>query len=393
MICDYHDERVCLLPFWSGQTTYGESGIFIGEDGEFPLLFPPRQVLSVTSSDLTVTYREGLDFEVTDGGRIRRLPRGTMPFISERDYYADDPQWLLVTKRNGKDVHTYCGDGYNMYRLQVCVTYTHDTPKDAPMPPDRSDRYERLLSKLQAGEDVTVLLLGDSITAGASSTFLCGRPPYMLPWTLLSVHELARRYGYRVRHVNTGLEKVARIPAEDAIFGDRGTITYINTAVGGWRITNGIGRFEEHVGQWIRRYGCDLFILAFGMNDKTVTAEEEISCFRTILDQVLREQPSAALLTVSTMLPNPDANERWNTLQYTFEPAMIPMAEEYQQKGIPCSVVPMTTMSRWILSHKRFCDITGNNINHPNDFLIRLYAQTLLRTLTGLPAEYDEMKK
>ena len=77
MICAYHDERVCLLPFWSGQTTYGESGIFIGEDGEFPLLFPPRQVLSVTSSDLTVTYREGLDFEVTDGGRIRRLPRGT----------------------------------------------------------------------------------------------------------------------------------------------------------------------------------------------------------------------------------------------------------------------------------------------------------------------------
>jgi hypothetical protein len=90
------------------------------------------------------------------------------------------------------------------------------------------------------------------------------------------------------------------------------------------------------------------------------------------------------------MLPNPEANERWNTVQHTYEAAMIPMTEDYWSRGIPCAVVPMTTMSRWILSHKRFCDVSGNNINHPNDFIVRLYASTLLHTLTGKASETQE---
>ncbi|MBQ9086469.1 MAG: SGNH/GDSL hydrolase family protein [Clostridia bacterium] len=379
----YCEETLRLLPLWEEQTTYGESGMFIGEEDKFPLLFQPHKILSVTSSDLTQIYREGVDFKVTEDGYIQRLPGSHIPFISKEEYYADDPEWILVTKRDGKDVHTYWGEGDTMYQWQICVNYTHGTPKDASIPADHSSRYERVLTKLQNGENITVLFLGDSITAGANSTYQSNRAPYMYPWTLLSVHELARRYGYRVHHVDTKLEKVAKVPAEDAVYGNRGTITYINTAVGGWRITNGMSRYEERVSQWIQDYGCDLFVLAFGMNDKTVTAEEEVRDFRTILDQVIAESPNTALLTVATMLPNPLANERWNALQYTFEPAMLPMAEDYWSRGIPCSVVPMTTMSRWILERKRFCDVSGNNINHPNDFLVRLYAQTLLRTLTG----------
>ena len=32
---------------------------------------------------------------------------------------------------------------------------------------------------------------------------------------------------------------------------------------------------------------------------------------------------------------------------------------------------------------KRYRDVTGNNINHPNDFVVRLYAQVLLKTVFG----------
>lgn len=32
---------------------------------------------------------------------------------------------------------------------------------------------------------------------------------------------------------------------------------------------------------------------------------------------------------------------------------------------------------------KRFQDCTANNINHPNDFMMRIYAQTVLYTLFG----------
>ena len=43
----------------------------------------------------------------------------------------------------------------------------------------------------------------------------------------------------------------------------------------------------------------------------------------------------------------------------------------------------MTAVSLDVLKHKEFKDYTGNNINHPNDFFSRVYAQVLLQALIG----------
>jgi len=32
---------------------------------------------------------------------------------------------------------------------------------------------------------------------------------------------------------------------------------------------------------------------------------------------------------------------------------------------------------------KRYYDMTGNNVNHPNDFLVRAYAQAVLTAISG----------
>ena len=48
------------------------------------------------------------------------------------------------------------------------------------------------------------------------------------------------------------------------------------------------------------------------------------------------------------------------------------------------SVADMTDMHKKLLATgKRYRDMTGNNVNHPNDFLARVYAQVILRTLIG----------
>ena len=41
----------------------------------------------------------------------------------------------------------------------------------------------------------------------------------------------------------------------------------------------------------------------------------------------------------------------------------------------------MTAVHESLLQRKRYADMTGNNINHANDYLARVYAQTLLKTL------------
>ena len=46
-------------------------------------------------------------------------------------------------------------------------------------------------------------------------------------------------------------------------------------------------------------------------------------------------------------------------------------------------VADMTTFHEALLAQKRYCDMTGNNVNHPNDFLARAYAQVLFQTVVG----------
>ena len=83
------------------------------------------------------------------------------------------------------------------------------------------------------------------------------------------------------------------------------------------------------------------------------------------------------------MLPNPDANEKWNLNQKYFEAEFKTIAEELRAEGHNAAVTPMTSMSASILERKLFRDWTGNNVNHPNDFMIRIYATVVLKTLLG----------
>jgi hypothetical protein len=41
----------------------------------------------------------------------------------------------------------------------------------------------------------------------------------------------------------------------------------------------------------------------------------------------------------------------------------------------------MTDMHSALLQKKRLFAMTGNNVNHPNDFLASVYAQTILKIL------------
>jgi len=50
--------------------------------------------------------------------------------------------------------------------------------------------------------------------------------------------------------------------------------------------------------------------------------------------------------------------------------------------GAGAALADMTTLWRDLLARKSVHDLTGNGINHPNDFGHRLYAQVILGLLT-----------
>ncbi len=382
-----YDLERYMRPLWNGGRVDNETVMFVGREDTPALTYPASEILSVRSYDLKTEYREGVDYRL-ENGRVVLTAETTIPYMEESAYYTDDEQYqMLVTVGNrlqGK--YTYWGERTTITKWQVAVTYRTAAAWPWSVPVCQRERYARLLEKLEKGEDVTFLFYGDSITAGANASSAVGVEPYAPTWPQMFTQYVAKAYGYRVRYVSEGVAQ-GFAGGEETVFGTRGTITYVNTAVGGWNVAHGNEHAAEHLTAFVEKYGCDLFVVAFGMNDGHITAEQERAGEEALIGCMREQAADTAVVIVAPMLPNPQAINGWFAAQATFEPELAAAADALQEGGVPCALCPMTSMSRALLTRKRFLDCTGNNINHPNDFLGRLYAQTLFETVVG----YDSL--
>ncbi len=375
-IYERFDLDTWLLPIWKGNVVYNETVMFVGENDRATLLYTPDKIISVRSYQLDVEYEEGIDYKL-EGGKLVVLPGTRIPVCPISTYYPDEGRFHML--RDGKIVPALYGEGRTMTRWQVAVTYKHSGTWSGIDVASYADRYARFINKLKNGEDVTVFFYGDSITFGANASNTSA--PYTPLWAMLFCQYAAKRYGYTVKYI-TG-------DREDTVYGTNGTIRYINTAVGGWTTEAAIHNFGTHVTPYVEEHGCDLFVIALGMNNTESTAAHFCGLLEELIEMVISKASKTDLVLVSTMIPNPHLTKKnptdWcpNGDQATFEAKMLTLAEVLNDKGTSCSVCPMTSLSQYIHSKKRFRDTSGNNINHPNDFLVRLYAQSLCQTVFG----------
>ena len=92
------------------------------------------------------------------------------------------------------------------------------------------------------------------------------------------------------------------------------------------------------------------------------------------MDTARTANPDVEFILVSPILANPDTY--FNGTQSKYLPALL----ELETEGT--CVADLTSIHTYLLQKKTYTDMTGNNVNHPNDFLIRFYAQVLEATLT-----------
>lgn len=371
-----------MQSLFSGNTVVNETVMFLDKGTEKALMYKADQILTVTSYDGWVVYEKGVDYELRDG-KLYIPETSSIPCITSKRYYNPGEPTPLMADHNGKAVYVYWGEGALITDWQIQVTYTHSDTWEGYVQESQKDVYKDFIRKLQSGEDVTIVFYGDSITFGASASFIYGYAPGRYSYPLLFTQALADLFGYTVRYIPTGLEGTSRIPAEDYVAGTRGTITYVNPAVGGWTTQDGLSHFDEYIKPIVGQYGCDLFVDAYGMNDPAVRPQSVRANTRVMLDELLEIAPNTAIMLVSTMLPNPTAIGGVNGNQYQHEEQFLLLAEAYQNNGIPCAVACVTSVNQSILEHKEYMDYTGNNLNHPNDYFCRVYAQVLLQTLYG----------
>ena len=373
-----------MQPIFAGNTVKNETVMFLDKGDVRSLLYPIQNVVSVTNYDGTVTYEEGKDYVIEDG-KIKITEDSSIPVITRAVYYNFPTHELIniTAKYEGKNVNIYWGEGKPMTDYQMNVTYTHESRWEGFVSESNMEVYANFIQKLVNGEDVTLFFYGDSITHGASASFIDRYAPWQYSYSLLFTQALADLYGYTVKFVNTGMQGAPIVPDADYVAGDRGTITYVNPSVGGWTSQNGKDNISTYVTPFVEEYGCDLFLIAYGMNDGGSSARTVARNMEAVLDAVLEKDPDCSLMFVSTMVPNPNATNGWYGYQDKQEADLLKTAAKYVKNGTPCAVACVTSASKAVLEHKEFQDYSGNNINHPNDFFCRVYAQVILQTLIG----------
>ena len=121
-------------------------------------------------------------------------------------------------------------------------------------------------------------------------------------------------------------------------------------------------------------------MIAFGMNEAVSSGEAFRANIEEIMDTIHAKNPDTEFLLVSCMMPNCDAETFAQNRLKEQEEALYAIQKE--RTDLAVGVVPVHSM---FLSMQEMCkrhtDYSGNNVNHPNDFGVIVYAQMILNAL------------
>ena len=337
-----------LRPFWLSKVMEGESVLFVKENDstvpEVALLFEPTKILAVRSSAGEVTYDEGRDYVWKQGTRTITLPKGSrIPCKTPKDLRRPaGSQKYSLTHRDGNGEILF-GAGHEYQDMQTTVTYEHelgDWPD--PVPTFVGKQLPHTLAKLETGRPLTLVVLGDSISTGCNASGWAKTPPFQPPFQRLFAKNLESVYGSK--------------------------IILKNFAVGGTDSSWGL----QNIGQVVPS-DPDLVIIAFGMNDDPGgrSADDYQANIRGVIDAVRKEKPNAEFILIATMLGNKD----WTIIRPELFPQYRDALDELCGPGVV--LADMTSIWTELLNRKEDWDMTGNGVNHPNDFGHRIYAQVL----------------
>lgn len=345
---------VCAEYIFGGTTVYFETMMFVAEkDGSFvPVrtLFEPDEIIAVQSTSLETVYARGLDYTIRDGG-IMPAENTSMPYFKHDQYYlGNDAAIKSFPMAEGRLVFE---EGAYFHERQICVSYVHSQGQKCPIAEDKSAKLPKVREKIKNKKEINVLFNGDSIAVGANSSGMkaINVKPHIPPFPDLFAYKIEKTHNMKVN--------------------------LANIAVGGTSSSWGIEQSAKYLGD-DKNAGPDLYVIAFGMNDASgkIPAENYISNIKAIIAGARSIYPDCEFILVATMLPNP-VLPGFSGPHAEYAKQLLALENEISG----AAVADMTAMHQFLLEKKRYQDMTGNNVNHPNDFLARIYAQLLLRTL------------
>ena len=358
-------------PIWKTDISYAEAS-FVRENENgviepLQLLYPIDEIISVRSYDLKTLYEKGKDYRVSADGRLEIVAGGAIPYLAFKDFIFDDGG---VSLAEGTPINYAEHPGKKLVYGEIsmpkggisqwvlAITYKHSAKSVVNVPASKRENFAAFINKLNAGESVTVVSIGDSITEGWSSTKVKGnRAPFCPPYNEMFINYLEAKFpSAKIKFCNQGVS---------------GTCT------------------DKANTDNVIAENPDLLMIAYGMNDGCGRAPETyVNDISNIIEKVAAACPDVTVLVVGTCLPNKDMS--WGVggpsiLKYhTDYPAALNEAEKnWREKGYNVSYADVTTANVEMFERKAYHDVTGSGSNHPNDYMHRVYTQVIIQTVLG----------
>ena len=356
-------------PLWKGNIIYNEV-VFPEADRNgnltFELMYEPDEIITVHDGTYSAQYLQGVDFTV-EGNKLTLLKTGSIKWYA---YDYIHPQ----TNPNNLGWYDYytrwaAGDGkweLNFKGLfgtdHLNVTYTHSDTWDYYIPESKSDLLPNTTDKLISGESMNVVFFGDSICGGAEASSYRDRYPYADSWTGQITTYLEEQYG---ASINEYIVSVGGSTSEDMV---------------------------KEVYQ-VTSKRPDLVFIEFGVNDGMNLSSSHPSVsgaksdYKNAIDDMIYEiknaYPECEVVLVSPFYPNIYCHY----MEYfeAYEEALFELQNDYD--GV--AVADLTALMRDLLQFKTYTCFNGDNQCHPNDFGMRLLAQTCLATIIPEELGYE----
>jgi acyl-CoA thioesterase I len=341
-----------MRPFWQGDVMTGESVLFIrdttGGKARASVLFPIREMLEIRSSAGDVVYQVGRDYTWKRGSREIVLPPGSRIVASTPGDLRRpaDSQRHRLTHRDGNGEIMF-GAKLEYHALQTSISYRRQ-PGEWAGPRPRFDEtiLPHVIGRLKRQQSLKILVMGDSISTGCNASGWASGEPFQPAYPELVRQHLAVHYGSRVELENL-------------------SISGKTTRSGATMCDQGIPGKP------------DLVIIAFGMNDSAgVSVADYRKNTAAMIAKIRKSLPQTEFILVATMLGNRD----WPRLKQERFPEFRDALAELCEPGV--ALADLTTTWSEFLKRKKDWDLTGNGVNHPNDFGHRVYAQMICSLLT-----------
>lgn len=337
-------------PAWTSQVVWRESSILLRETADGPtvarLAFPASAIVEVATadrrhrfaSDTLTLAKDGLSLALTKPEPVEPLLRSGLfvPKGSPNSYAArvGHPEQSLIY-RPGRWFHD----------RNVEITYTRRDEKFTPL--EMIGTLPKTAARLKAGEALTLGVSGDSISTGADASVLSKAPPFQPGYPDLVAAQLRAKHDTQV--------------------------TLKNRAVGGWSVAHGVKDIDKLLAE-----KPHLIIVAYGMND---VGRRDPKWYgeqtKAILDRIKETDKNIEVILVSSML----GYAEWTATPRDMFPKYRDELKKLTGEGV--ALADVTFVWEQMLKNKHDHDLTGNGLNHPNDFGHRLYAQAVLAVIAA----------